>query len=298
MGYFSKRGYYVTLAVLFIIQWLMVGISRDDEFAEHSLFVKYRPTFQVYFYSPLGMDDRPLGYPARLDQIEARYDNFVRERHWSSGDIPLILAEAVMVAFGFLLLGGILAYLRSAFCTKHLNQISFKFILLLSAPTALTGCASLKQDNKNNIQQILSLSAFNGTYVNPSITNDREFSSLWNQLNLTDKIDTLDFQKATIALEAQGNNKIKATWLQNGIEKKSLLLKGKLKDNYFVSRNKRTVIPIPLIYGKVQNNQFQLSLGMDGQLYVDRLQNRWGWVFLFLAGKDETVTYQYNTEKE
>lgn len=298
MAYFSKRGYIVTLAVLFIIQWLMVGISRDDEFAEHSLFVKYRPTFQFYFYSPLGMDDRPPGYPARLDQMEARYDNFVRELHWSSGDIPIILAEAVMAVFGILVLGGILVYLRDAFGKKHPNQISLKFILLLSAATALTGCASLKQDNKNNIQQISSLSAFNGTYVNPSITNDTEFSSLWNQLNLADKIDTLDFQKATIALEVQGNNKIKATWLQNGIEKKSLLLKGELKDNCFVSRHKRTVVPIPLIYGKVQNNQFQLWLGTDSQLHVDRLQNRWGWVFLFLAGKDETLEYQYKKLEE
>ena len=72
-----------------------------------------------------------------------------------------------------------------------------------------------------------------------------------------------------------------------------MVLKGKLKDGYFVSRHKRKIIPIPLIYGQFSNNQFQLSLGKDGQLHVDRMQNEWGWVFVFLASKDNTSSYEY-----
>ncbi|HAK29894.1 hypothetical protein [Sphingobacterium multivorum] len=171
------------------------------------------------------------------------------------------------------------------------------FVGFLSAVHLLSGCASLKQQKRDTQQQVSTLSAFDGIYLNPfSKNNDAEFSSLWNQLILADKIDTLDFQKATIAFQAVGNNKIKATWLEHGIPKKSVVIKGKLKDNYFVSKHKRTIIPIPLIYGQIENNQFQLWLGADNRLHLERLKNGWGWVFLFLAGKDETRSYEYDKE--
>lgn len=178
--------------------------------------------------------------------------------------------------------------------TRVVRYLGFLSVILL-----LSGCASLKQARQADMQDVKALSDFDGTYVNPfSTDNDAEFSSLWNQLALAEKLDTLDFQKATIALQAAGKNKIKATWIEHGIEKKSIILKGKLKDSYFVSQHKRTLVPIPLIYGQIKNNQFQLWLDRDDQLHVDRLQNRWGWVFLFLAGKDETRNYQYKKAKE
>ncbi|QQT46090.1 Uncharacterised protein [Sphingobacterium multivorum] len=182
---------------------------------------------------------------------------------------------------------------------RMIHMRAVHFLGFLSAVLMLSGCASLKQQKRDTQQQVSTLSSFDGIYVNPFSTNDdAEFSSLWNQLILADKIDTLDFQKATIALQAVGDNKLKATWLEHGIEKKSVELQGKLKKNYFVSRHRRSVIPIPLIYGQIKNNQFQLWLDKDNQLHVDRLQNRFGWVFLFLAGKDETRSYQYKKEKE
>lgn len=183
--------------------------------------------------------------------------------------------------------------------SKQIRKINLPFFGYLLAAFMFSSCASLKQQKQDSQQQVSTLSAFDGIYMNPSGTNDdAEFSSLWNQLILADKIDTLDFKKATIALRAVGNSKIKATWLENGIKKKSIELQGKLKDNYFVSRHKRSVIPIPLIYGQIKNNQFQLWLDKDKQLQVDRLQNRWGWVFLFIAGKDETRNYHYKKLKE
>lgn len=181
--------------------------------------------------------------------------------------------------------------------TIHMRAIHF--VGFLSAVVMLSGCASLKQQKRDTQQQVATLSEFDGIYVNPfGKNNDAEFSSLWNQLILADKIDTLDFQKATIALQAVGNNKIKATWLEHGLPKKSVVLKGKLKNNYFVSKHKRTIIPIPLIYGQIENNQFQLWIGGDNQLHLERLKNGWGWVFLFLAGKDETRNYQYKKVKK
>lgn len=180
------------------------------------------------------------------------------------------------------------------------KKISTAPVLFLSCMLLfLSGCVSLQQASNTGIKKISSLDAFDGIYENPaSGKNDAEFSSLWNQLILQDKIDTLDFKSAKIGLKAIGKNRIRAAWLQGDIEKKSVVLKGKLKDNYFVSKHKRTIIPIPLIYGQFSNNQFQLWLDKDSQLHVDRLQNSWGWVFLFFASKDETSSEQYQKETD
>jgi hypothetical protein len=53
-----KINLYVLLsAFFFILTWLMTGIYADDEFNELTLFCKHRPTFKVYFFSPIGQSD-------------------------------------------------------------------------------------------------------------------------------------------------------------------------------------------------------------------------------------------------
>ncbi len=181
---------------------------------------------------------------------------------------------------------------------KPIRKVTIRLVLLCII-LSLCGCASLKQTSLDSMHEISELQLFDGTYEN--LTSDHEgseFSSLWNQLILKNEIDTLDFKNAKIRLKAIGRSQIKATWLDRGLEKKSIVLKGKLKGNYFVSQHKRTIIPIPLIYGMIRNNQFQLWLDQDSQLRVDRLQNRWGWIFVFLAGTDNTSNYKYIKVKE
>ncbi len=74
------------VACLLLITWLMTGFAVDDEFpGEFRVFVKYRPAFQYYFKSPLGMDDMPADYPAAKAAAYYTYRDFVLERHWSSG---------------------------------------------------------------------------------------------------------------------------------------------------------------------------------------------------------------------
>jgi len=68
---------------LVLLTWLFTGIKCDDEFYEHSMFLKYRPTFQYYFKSPLGMQDMPENYPKELAAKEAIYDEFINAKHWS-----------------------------------------------------------------------------------------------------------------------------------------------------------------------------------------------------------------------
>lgn len=143
--------------------------------------------------------------------------------------------------------------------------------------------------------QVGDVHTFDGIYKNASEGNAGiELRSLWNQLALHDDLDTVDFERTTIKLRTVGKKEIKATRIQDGVEMESLFLHGKLKDNYFVSKPKRSVVPIPFIYGQVKNNQFQLWLDKAGRLHVDRLQNRWGWVFIFLAGTDNTTSYVYD----
>lgn len=75
------------IGLLFLIAtWLFTGIYADDEFGEHSIFLKYRPTFQYYFKSPLGMQDMPANYPVELAAEEAIYDEFINQKHWSDND--------------------------------------------------------------------------------------------------------------------------------------------------------------------------------------------------------------------
>ncbi|MEO5911395.1 MAG: hypothetical protein ABIP95_10935 [Pelobium sp.] len=92
----------LTIAIV-IITWLFVGIKKDDEFEEHDLFFKYKPSLQVYFKSPLGMQDMPSGYPAELFVEEAVYDEFVNEKHYSdSGVFPYLAGILVLLSLGLL----------------------------------------------------------------------------------------------------------------------------------------------------------------------------------------------------
>jgi len=156
-----------------------------------------------------------------------------------------------------------------------------------------SGCVSLKQTKQTGIKKIDNTSAFNGVYENNFAENDTEFFTLWSQLKLDNTSEQLDFKQAKIELTALSKTRIKAIWRQGNEQKAELVLKGKLKDNYFVSKHKRTIIPIPLIYGEFKNNQFQLALSENNNLLIDRLDNQWGWVFFFLAANNSTKSYEY-----
>lgn len=165
----------------------------------------------------------------------------------------------------------------------------YSFCLLL-----LGGCTSLKQMQQSG-KPVTQLSAFDGVYDNQSAA-DQKFSSLWGQLSLS-QADTLKNMETRIMLSAIDHKRIKAKLIWKDQVQAELILKGKLKNNYFVSRCKRAAIPIPLIYGEFSNNQFQLSLTEDNTLHVDRLNNKWGWVFLFLASNESTVHLEYKRLK-
>lgn len=158
----------------------------------------------------------------------------------------------------------------------------------------LSGCVSLKQTKQSGIKKVSKLSAFDGVYENTVAENGAsQFSTFWHQLKLSDDLDSLSLNLTRIEITALSETRIRAVLLQGNEKKKELIWSGKLKDNYFVSRHKRTMIPIPLIYGEFKNNQFQFALTDHNSLLVDRLENQWGWVFLFLANKDSTRSFEF-----
>jgi hypothetical protein len=62
-----------SLACLLLAAWLWIGIVQDAEFKdEYSLFWKERPTFKIWFRSPVGMSDLRIEDLSRDDQIAER----------------------------------------------------------------------------------------------------------------------------------------------------------------------------------------------------------------------------------
>jgi hypothetical protein len=78
--YFPVRpNIYILAGTIFLIlTWLFVGLFRDDEFYEPMLFTKYRPTFKVMFYTPIGMQDLEIkDLPADKQPEEIAFQEFV-----------------------------------------------------------------------------------------------------------------------------------------------------------------------------------------------------------------------------
>lgn len=176
-----------------------------------------------------------------------------------------------------------------------LNMKPLYFLTISTCLALLTGCAaSLKQPQRTDMLQMKSLSTLNGIYQNTGTTKSSgNYNTLWHHLNSIGQTDTTTSPNATITLLALDNDKIRATWEAKGSASKSIEIKGKFKDGYFVGKPKRTAIPIPLIYGEFKNTQVQLSLNQDNSLHLDQLHNEWGWVFLFLANKDTSTFNNY-----
>jgi hypothetical protein len=101
-----KRYLYLAIGfLLLIITVLNTGLYRDDEFHDLSIFLKHRPTFKAYFYSPIGMSDRTLEdlSPGQQGEMIA-FNEFVRGTGiLFKGDdkayIPLLLIQLTLTSF-------------------------------------------------------------------------------------------------------------------------------------------------------------------------------------------------------
>ena len=100
---------YILLGTVFVIlSWLFVGLFRDDEFYEPNVFTKYRPTFKVNFYSPIGMQGFELKDLSPDKQIEEKaFQEFVMKQHIQNNSdarlwyLPYILIQLTLTFFCF-----------------------------------------------------------------------------------------------------------------------------------------------------------------------------------------------------
>jgi hypothetical protein len=127
----GKLNIYLILAFLSLLMtWLFVGVSYDDEFFEPTLFTKYKPTFKIKFYSPIGMSDLTLKDLSPDQQLEENtFQEFVANQDIQSHrSIILEILPVILIHFTltFLCLG--IYQVRQNFSIKTW-QISAHFLL-------------------------------------------------------------------------------------------------------------------------------------------------------------------------
>lgn len=75
-----KQRILLLLLVFVILTKFSVGVYEDDEFPENHLFIKHRPIWKTFFYSPRGMSDKKLTQMTKEDQKEQiLFDEFILE---------------------------------------------------------------------------------------------------------------------------------------------------------------------------------------------------------------------------
>ncbi len=63
-----------------LLLWLFCGVFEDQEFSILYGFVKHRPSFKVFFYSPLGESDIKMEQLTWRKQLEEKaFNEFVGE---------------------------------------------------------------------------------------------------------------------------------------------------------------------------------------------------------------------------
>jgi hypothetical protein len=131
-----KFNIYFLLGIFFLIlSWLFIGLFRDDEFNEPGLFFKYRPTFQVIFYSPRGMDDTRLSdMPGDLKTEQIAFEEFVIHQHVQENSssmfrfLPFLLIQLTLTFLSF----GVLKMRRELVYRKWQLPVHFIVCLLLT----------------------------------------------------------------------------------------------------------------------------------------------------------------------
>jgi len=116
----KARHYFILGIISLVIALLFTGVYRDDEFYELDIFLKYQPTFKLYFYSPTSMSDLTVNDLEPKFQVEEiAFKEFVLDSGVvfpgdNTGVIPLMLIQITLT----LLTAGLL---------KAKRQLKIKF---------------------------------------------------------------------------------------------------------------------------------------------------------------------------
>jgi hypothetical protein len=140
--------YIIIGTICFLLTWLFVGIFRDDEFFEPTVFTKYRPTFKVNFFSPIGMQSLNIkDLPADEQVEEIAFQEFVINKHQQNNSnaplwfLPFILIQTTLTFFTLGAYG-----LIKKFETRH-RSCFFHFLINI-IPTSLAIGFMMALDNR------------------------------------------------------------------------------------------------------------------------------------------------------
>ncbi|WP_217491456.1 hypothetical protein, partial [Polaribacter reichenbachii] len=75
-----KTGILILIIGILIVSKFWVGIYTHDEFGGKNIFIKHRPIWKTFFYSPRGMSDLKLSEMTTEKQNEQiLFDEFILE---------------------------------------------------------------------------------------------------------------------------------------------------------------------------------------------------------------------------
>ncbi|MBS1777828.1 MAG: hypothetical protein JST70_00795 [Bacteroidetes bacterium] len=163
----------------------------------------------------------------------------------------------------------------------------------------LTGCYAILPAKHDNMIAITkdNLKSLNGHYSNISDTQDRHFEpNLWNVINHMRFKKQISGARGEIKLQVLNDKRINVTLLLSDSLQYNHILKGKVKEGYFVTRKKFLFIGIPLFLNIEKSLKMQFALTSEGNLLVDSKAGLYA-AILIAAGQASHSNTQYKRIK-
>ncbi|MFP4845816.1 hypothetical protein [Winogradskyella sp. PE311] len=77
----KKMFRFLLIALIVFILKFWIGVYEHDEFGSTHIFIKYRPVWKSYFYSPIGMSDSLLiQFPSEKQIEQILFNEFVSSK--------------------------------------------------------------------------------------------------------------------------------------------------------------------------------------------------------------------------
>lgn len=194
--------------------------------------------------------------------------------------------------------------------SKVIQQLSSPslsiFVSIAIATLLLTSCMAIKYPPRNNLVEMNGqLSALDGHYKNFNKLPERETISMMGMLAHKNKVGQpitrqFDDLSAYVTLKAQGNKRLLVTLHQDSTTMLAqVLLKGRVRNNYFVMRRRFRYFGIPLLFHTTASFKLQMGLDLNNQLHIDALTESGGCALLFCAGGPThyNLTYKRSTSE-
>ncbi|MFV0566124.1 MAG: hypothetical protein ACK5NB_09865 [Flavobacteriaceae bacterium] len=162
-----------------------------------------------------------------------------------------------------------------------------KFLFFITFVLLQTSCVSLKQNSSTGIQPLSASSGIEGVFSR----NIPKYGALHYFFGGNFNVGSATTE--TVSLKTIDHKHIELSLIYNDSLAAKQIIKGKVKNNYFVSRHKRTIIPFIPIFGIFENKQIQFSLSQDQTLKVETIDNKWGCIFFYCAENTSRIPNRY-----